>query len=99
MNTISSSYHESSCLPLKEAIASGVNSIAFSDIEANRDLDYLPNIFKFDPFDEQSIISAILEIIKEKDNTLFESGFKLIKNFTWKEIYKKKYATYLRSLS
>jgi len=95
ITTISSSYHESSCLPLKEAIACGVKSIAFSDIEANKNLNYLPNVFKFDPFDEKSIAQAILKIIHSKDKTLVQNGFNLIKNLTWKEIYKKKYICYL----
>ena len=82
-------------MPFKEAIASGVKSIAFSDIEANKDLDYLPNIFKFDPFDKESISEAILKILEVNDSDLFLSGFNLIKHFTWREIYKKKYASYL----
>ncbi len=94
ITTISSSYHESSCLTLKEAIACGVKSIAFSDIEANKNLVGLPNIFKFDPFDEKSIAKAILNIIQSNDKTLFQSGFKLIKHFTWKEIYRKRYSCY-----
>ena len=94
ITTISSSYHESSCLPIKEAIACGVNSIALSDIEANNNLYHLPNVFKFDPFDEKSIAKAILKIIHSNDKTLFQNGFHLIKNFTWKEIYRKKYSCY-----
>tara|TARA_Y100001978_G_C23681681_1_gene429446 strand:+ start:502 stop:1689 length:1188 start_codon:yes stop_codon:yes gene_type:complete len=96
LSTISSSYHESSCLTLKEAVACGVKSIAFSDIKANEDLTFLPNAFKFDPFDEKSISKAILKIAKLNDFTLFEDGFNLIKKFTWKEIYKKRYSLYTK---
>ena len=96
LSTISSSYHESSCLTLKEAVACGVKSIAFSDIKANEDLTFLPNAFKFDPFDKESIAKTILKIIKINDYTLSETGFNLIKKFTWKEIYKRKYSPYIR---
>ena len=95
LNTISSSYHESSCLTLKEAIACGVKSISFSDIEANNDLNYLPNSFKFDPYDKESIANTILKIIKINDYVLLENGFNLIKKFTWKEIYNERYSIYV----
>jgi glycosyltransferase involved in cell wall biosynthesis len=64
---VSASLHESNCLPVLEAAASGSPMIV-SDIPANRESAELFQIRIFDPLDVESIAAVLSEAWKQRDS-------------------------------
>jgi glycosyltransferase involved in cell wall biosynthesis len=84
---VSASLHESNCLPVLEAAASGSPMIV-SDIPANRESAELFQIRLFDPLDVENIAGVLSEAWKQRDSNqgAIEANRESVRKLDWTAI-------------
>jgi glycosyltransferase involved in cell wall biosynthesis len=66
---VSAGYHESSSLPIREAIACGGRVLA-ADIQPNRDISFLKSLYLFETFSANSFSKSLIDIREYLKNKL-----------------------------
>lgn len=81
---LSASLHESNCLPVLEAAASG-SPLIVADIPANRESAQVFKLRMFDPFDVASIAATLMEAWRSRDGNgpAVESNRQAVRRFDW----------------
>jgi len=96
--TASLSYYESSCLTLKEAIASDGNFILMSNILANKDLKDLSFVFSCDPFCPNDIFKKLEEMRLFNNSKFKKEGKIFIREYFWDKIVFDYYKNFIYKL-